>query len=95
MPDHSRDPGTDQSDPECRCLARARRGERLRVAGIDGEDALAARLRASGLWEDAEIAIVGAAPFGDPLLVELHGFRLALRRSEAARVRVLPLGPGA
>ena len=69
----------------------------MRVVGVDGEDTLARRLRASGLWDEAVVEVVGAAPFGDPLLVELHGFRLALRRSEAARVRVVaaPAGPDA
>lgn len=70
------------------CCAGRRRP--VRVVGIAGADDLADRLRASGLWEGAVVELVGKAPFGDPLLFALHGFRLALRRDEAARVAVVP-----
>lgn len=59
------------------------------VVAVDGDDALAHRLLASGLWAGAVVERLGQAPFGDPLLFRLHGFRLALRSSEAARVRVV------
>lgn len=72
-------------------LGHARVGQRLRVVGIAGDDVLAQRLRASGLWDGTEIELLGKAPFGDPLLFKLHGFRLALRGNEAARVLVAPL----
>ena len=58
------------------------------IVGIDGDDALAQRLASSGLWHGATIERLARAPFGDPLLFRVHGYRLALRRSEAARVRV-------
>ena len=64
------------------------RGRTATIVGIDGDDGLAHRLQASGLWCGAAIERLAAAPFGDPLLFRVHGFRLALRRSEAARVRV-------
>lgn len=72
-------------------LAQARLGQRLRIVGVAGDDQLAQRLRASGLWDGTEIELLGKAPFGDPLLFKLHGFRLALRGNEAARVLVAPL----
>ena len=72
-------------------LGQARVGQRLRIVGIAGDDQLAQRLRASGLWDGTEIELLGKAPFGDPLLFKLHGFRLALRGNEAERVLVAPL----
>ena len=72
-------------------LGQARVGQRLRIVGIAGDDLLAQRLRASGLWDGTEIELLGKAPFGDPLLFKLHGFRLALRGNEAGRVLVAPL----
>lgn len=75
-----------ENPPRAMSLAVARIGQLLEVAGVDGDDALAHRLRASGLWPGTPIELVAVAPFGDPLLFKLHGFRLALRRSEAARV---------
>ncbi|MBM4062416.1 MAG: ferrous iron transport protein A [Planctomycetes bacterium] len=74
-------------------LDEAAPGQWLAVDEVVGEDALAQRLRACGLWPGALVEHVGRAPFGDPLLFKLHGFRLALRRSEAARVRARVLEP--
>ena len=58
------------------------------VVEVTGADALAHRLAACGLWPGARVEWIGRAPFGDPLLFRLHGYRLALRRSEAERVLV-------
>ncbi len=69
-------------------LAKAASGQRLEVVEVVGNDALAVRLVASGLWPGAAIEWIAQAPFGDPLLFRLHGYRLALRRSEAERVLV-------
>jgi ferrous iron transport protein A len=74
------------SNPAPTCLACAVRGQRLVVGEVLGNDALADRLRVSGLWAGAIVELIGNAPFGGPLLFKLHGFRLALRRSEAERV---------
>ncbi|MCB9879756.1 MAG: ferrous iron transport protein A [Planctomycetes bacterium] len=61
----------------------------MRVEAVTGDDALAARLAAVGFWPGAEVERITAAPFGGPLLFRLHGFRFALRRSEAMRVQVV------
>jgi len=75
--------------PNLVSLAAATSGQLLEIREVAGDDALAHRLRASGLWPGALIELVARAPFGDPLLFKLHGFRLALRRSEADRVRAM------
>lgn len=64
--------------------------EPVRVLGIDGDDALSARLASAGIWPGVVIERITTAPLGDPLLFRVQGYRLALRRSEAARVRVTP-----
>lgn len=64
-------------------------GRCYRVEAVDGDDALGRRLVAAGLWPGAAVERLAGAPFGGPLLFRLHGFRLALRREEAARVRVV------
>lgn len=79
-----RDPGTDAETN----LARARRGDVFVVVRVVGDDLLARSLVAAGLWTGARIEWIGRAPFGDPLLFRVHGYRLALRASEAERVRV-------
>jgi ferrous iron transport protein A len=63
-------------------------GARGRVSSILGTDELSVRLLEMGLTPGVEVAVVGTAPLGDPLELELRGYRLSVRRSEAARVQI-------
>ena len=52
-------------------------------------DAIARRLRELGFVAGERVEIVAAGPFGaEPLLVQVGFTRFALRRTEAARVRL-------
>ena len=68
-------------------MARFKCGQIVR---IDGEGPLAQRLMALGFLPGGRIRIVQIAPFGDPIAVELNGWRVSLRLSEAASVTVAP-----
>jgi ferrous iron transport protein A len=72
-------------------LSETTRGQRVRVVQIAGDDSLSIRLMEMGLTPGVDVVLVGAAPLGDPLEFEVRGYRLSLRRSEAARVSVEPL----
>jgi ferrous iron transport protein A len=63
-------------------------GERAQVSDILGSDELSLRLMEMGLTPGTEVAVVGIAPLGDPLELELRGYRLSVRRGEAARVQI-------
>ncbi len=63
-------------------------GARARVSSILGADELSVRLLEMGLTPGVEVSLVGTAPLGDPLELELRGYRLSVRRSEAARVQI-------
>jgi ferrous iron transport protein A len=63
-------------------------GEHGRVVQVDGIDGISLRLMEMGLTPGASFALLGTAPLGDPLELEIRGYRLSLRKSEAARVRV-------
>ena len=65
--------------------------DRARVTGVAGGDDVSLRLMEMGLTPGAIVRLVGTAPLGDPLELEIRGYRLSLRRSEAARVSVDPL----
>jgi ferrous iron transport protein A len=69
-------------------LSGLRIGARASVLRVDGSDELSLRLMEMGLTPGAEVSVVGVAPLGDPLELELRGYRLSLRKSEAARVQV-------
>ncbi len=63
-------------------------GTTVRVHDVSGGDAVAIRLLEMGVTPGVEIRLVGKAPFGDPLELELRGYRLSIRRQEAARVAI-------
>ena len=63
-------------------------GTTVRVQDVAGGDAVAIRLLEMGVTPGVEIRLVGKAPFGDPLELELRGYRLSIRRQEAARVAI-------
>jgi ferrous iron transport protein A len=65
-------------------------GSRAVVARIDGTDELSCRLMEMGLTPGVELRVVGVAPLGDPLELELRGYRLSVRKSEAQRVAIEP-----
>jgi ferrous iron transport protein A len=63
-------------------------GATATVADVRGDDAVALRLLEMGLTPGISVRLVGRAPLGDPLELELRGYRLSIRRAEAARVSV-------
>lgn len=63
-------------------------GASARVTAVDGDDVLARRLVAMGFWPGTRVEVIRRAPFGDPTQYAVRGYRLALRRQEAARVVV-------
>lgn len=64
------------------------KGQRARITALTGNDALLQRLMEMGLLEEEEIEVIGFAPLGDPIEIMVRGYRLSLRKSEAARVEV-------
>ncbi len=69
-------------------LAELRVGDQGRVTEVLGFDDVAMRLMEMGLVPSTEFVLIGSAPLGDPLELEVRGYRLSVRRSEAARIEV-------
>ena len=65
-------------------------GASCHVLHVEGDDEISQRLLEMGVTPGVCVSLIGAAPLGDPLELELRGYHLSLRRSEAARVRVEP-----
>lgn len=63
-------------------------GTSARVRDVAGSDPTAVRLLEMGLTPGVEVRLIGRAPLGDPLEIELRGYRLSIRRQDAARVTV-------
>jgi ferrous iron transport protein A len=63
-------------------------GEMGVVEGLEGDGPVDQRLRDLGLVPGTPVRALRRAPLGDPTEYELRGYRLCLRRTEGARVRV-------
>lgn len=64
------------------------------VLDTASNDVIARRLRELGFVAGERVKMVAAGPFGaEPLLVQIGYTRFALRRSEAARVRLREVAP--
>ena len=63
------------------------------VQDLGENDTIARRLRELGFVDGEQVRVVAQGPLGaEPLLVQVGVTRFALRRTEAARVRLRPAG---
>ena len=69
-------------------LDQAAPGSRCRIRKVNGNGPVFQRLLEMGLLEGTAVWILRVAPLGDPMQIELNGFTLALRKSEAAMMDV-------
>ncbi len=69
-------------------LADVKMGQSGRVLEVEGTDDVAIRLLEMGLTPGVEFQLLGIAPLGDPIEIEIRGYRLSLRKSEAKRVTI-------
>jgi ferrous iron transport protein A len=59
-----------------------------KVVAIDGGHGVCSHLNTLGIHVGDQIVVVDRAPFRGPILVEIHGSRVALGRGVAKKVRV-------
>ena len=81
-------PARDSPAPATRTLATIAIGCSAVVHDVDGDDAVALRLLEMGLTPGVRVRVIAQAPLGDPLEIEVRGYRLSIRRAEAVRVAV-------
>jgi ferrous iron transport protein A len=63
-------------------------GQKALVDKIIGNEKLAKRLQALGCIEGTEIEMRTVAPLGDPIIVNLRGFSLAIRKNDAKNIHI-------
>ena len=79
--------GGDGNETDAR-LADLAIGQQARVVRVEGADEISLRLLEMGLTPGVTVKCLGLAPLGDPLELEVRGYRLSVRKSEAARVHI-------
>ncbi|SCY37163.1 ferrous iron transport protein B [Butyrivibrio sp. INlla14] len=63
-------------------------GEKARIIKVGGEGALRQHFLDMGVIPGAELAVIKYAPMGDPIEIEIHGYRLTLRLAEAQEIEI-------
>ena len=71
-------------------LAELRPGDKAVVCAVRGPEGPRQQLLEMGFVSGTTLRVVRLAPFGDPMQIELHGYHLSGRRSEAREILVRP-----
>jgi ferrous iron transport protein A len=53
-----------------------------------GESSIQSKLMEMGIIEGKEIEITNIAPFGDPIIVRISGYKLIIRKKEAQTIKI-------
>ena len=71
-----------------RTLKQVKCGETVSVVKLTGEGALKRRNMDMGITKGTEIYVRKVAPLGDPVEVNVRGYELSIRKSEAENIQV-------
>ena len=71
-----------------RTLKQVKCGETVSVVKLTGEGALKRRIMDMGITKGTEIYVRTVAPLGDPVEVNVRGYELSIRKSEAENIQV-------
>ncbi|CAN5416131.1 ferrous iron transport protein A [soil metagenome] len=68
-----------------------RKGMSARVVSAPRAEGESRRLQEMGLTKGTTFRVVKVAPFGDPVEIDLRGYRLCLRKNETYGFEIEPL----
>ncbi len=71
-----------------RTLKDARIGDTVTVVKLHGEGAVRRRIMDMGITKNVEIFIRKVAPLGDPIEINVRGYELSLRKSDAEMIEI-------
>ena len=69
-------------------LKQAKVGDTVRVVKLHGEGALRRRIMDMGITKGVEIYVRKLAPLGDPIELNVRGYELSLRKSDAEWIEI-------
>ncbi|MBQ6719306.1 MAG: ferrous iron transport protein A [Oscillospiraceae bacterium] len=69
-------------------LKDARVGDTITVVKLHGEGAVRRRIMDMGITKNVEIFVRKVAPLGDPIEINVRGYELSLRKTDAEMIEV-------
>lgn len=70
------------------CAKCLRRGQKGTICGIDMGHRAASRLVEMGFTPGSRLEVIGSSPFGDPLMLSLRGYSVAVRKRDLEALTV-------
>lgn len=67
-------------------------GSSCTVEQLECSGEIRRRILDMGLTRGVAVKVLKEAPLKDPIEIELRGYNLSLRRSDAAKIEVIPVG---
>lgn len=64
-------------------------GDKALIQSIYGDEKFTKRLLALGCIEGTEVTLKATAPLGDPIIINLRGFNLAIRKNDAKNICII------
>ena len=64
-------------------------GDKALIKSIYGDEKFTKRLLALGCIEGTEVTLKATAPLGDPIIINLRGFNLAIRKNDAKNICII------
>lgn len=68
-------------------------GKTAQITAVGGEGALRQHFLDMGVIPGAEVTLMKYAPMGDPMELQIHGYELTLRLSDAEKIEIVPAQP--
>ena len=69
-------------------LRQAKVGQTVRVVKLHGEGAVKRRIMDMGITKGVEMHIRKVAPLGDPVEINVRGYELSIRKSDADMIEI-------
>ena len=66
-----------------------KQGDKALIQTIYGDEKFTKRLLALGCIEGTEVTLKATAPLGDPIIINLRGFNLAIRKNDAKNICIV------
>ena len=79
---------TDGRRKQMKTLKEARIGDVVTVVKLHGQGAVRRRIMDMGITKNVEIFVRKVAPLGDPIEINVRGYELSLRKSDAEMIEI-------
>lgn len=69
-------------------LDKVKKNKLVYVKNVEGTSELTKRIMEMGITKGVKIIIKNFAPLGDPIEIQLRGFRLSIRKKDAQKILI-------